>query len=85
MGSDYGAWLVKGIDGESAIDPGSGAEKAGLRENDIILEFNNEKVTVDNSLSGIIMKYKPGDSIVLKVLRNGQEKIIEVVLGEKSS
>jgi len=85
LGSDYGAWLVKGANGEPAIEPGSSAEKAGLKENDIILEFNNEKVNSDNSLSEIIVKYKPGDKVVLKVLRDSQEKIIEVVLGERSS
>ncbi|OGZ18495.1 MAG: hypothetical protein A2Z68_02215 [Candidatus Nealsonbacteria bacterium RBG_13_38_11] len=85
LGSDYGAWLTKGEEGEPAVEPDSGAEKAGLMENDIILEINSGKITVDNSLSEIIIKYKPGDSIVLKVLRNGQEKIIEAVLGERSS
>ncbi|MBL7142224.1 MAG: trypsin-like peptidase domain-containing protein [Candidatus Pacebacteria bacterium] len=85
LGSDYGAWLTKGLNEEPAIESGSGAEKAGLKEDDIILEINGEKITVDNSLSEIIMKYNPGDSIVLKVLRNDQEKIIEAVLGERSS
>ncbi len=85
LAADYGAWLTKGADGEPAVEPGSSAEKAGLQENDIILELNDEKITVDNSLSEVIMKYKPGDSIILKVLRNGQEKIIEAVLGERSS
>jgi len=85
LGSDYGAWLVKGNENDPAVEPGSSAEKAGLKENDIILELNNEKITIDNSLSEIIAKYKPGDKVVLKVLRSGQEKIIEAVLGERSS
>ncbi len=85
LGSDYGAWLTKGLNGEPAIESGSNAGKAGLLENDIILAINGEKITTDNSLSEIIMRYNPGDSIVLKVLRNGQEKIIEAVLGERSS
>jgi S1-C subfamily serine protease len=81
---DYGVWVQKGEGGESAIFPGSAAQMAGLKEGDIILEFNEEKITTENSLARIIMKYNPGDKIVLKVLRDEQEKIFEVILGERS-
>jgi len=81
---DYGAWIVKGEQGEPAISPNSAAEKAGLKENDIILEFNNEKITAQNSLAKIITKYNPGDKVVLKILRNKEEKSVEVTLGERS-
>jgi len=80
----YGAWVQKGEQGESAIFPGSVAEAAGIKEGDIILEFNGQKITTENSLAKIIMKYNPGDKITLKILRNGQEKNIEVTLGERS-
>lgn len=82
---NYGAWIIRGDEpGERAIFPGSAAEKVGLREGDIVLEFNNEKITPENSLAKIIMKYNPGDKVVLKILRNNKEKIIEVTLGERS-
>jgi S1-C subfamily serine protease len=81
---NYGAWVVKGDMGEPAIFPGSAAQTAGLKEGDIILEFNGEKITTENTLAKVIMKYNPGDKVVLKILRNGQEKNIEVVLGERS-
>lgn len=81
---DYGALITRGSNGESAIIPGSAAEKAGLREGDIILEFNGEKIIPQNSLAKIIMKYKPGDKVTLKILRNGKEINISVVLGERS-
>ncbi|MCK4355187.1 trypsin-like peptidase domain-containing protein [Candidatus Parcubacteria bacterium] len=73
---DYGILVVKGSSGEQAIAPNSPADKAGLREGDIILEFNNEKITLDNSLVKIILKYNPGDTIKLKILRpeNPDEK-----------
>ena len=80
----YGAWVVRGTYGESAIFPGSAAEKAGLKEGDIILEFNGEKITIDNSLAKILLKYNPGDKIVLKVLREGQERIFSITLDERS-
>jgi len=81
---DYGAWVQKGEGGEAAIFPGSAAEKTGLKEGDIILEFSGEKITTENSLAKIIMKYNPGDKITLKILREGKEKIFEVILDERS-
>lgn len=83
LARDYGAWVLGGRWGESAIFPGSAAEKAGIKENDIILEFNQEKITPQNSLARIIVRYNPGDKVALKILRDGHEKIIKVVLGEK--
>lgn len=81
---NYGAWIISGERGESAIFPGSVAQKAGLKENDILLEFNNEKITPENSLAKIIMKYNPGDQVMLKILRQGKEIIFQVTLGERN-
>jgi serine protease Do len=81
---NYGAWIVRGERGEAAIFPGSSAEKAGLKEGDIILEFNGEKITTENTLAKIIMKYNPGDKITLKILRNNKEFSLDIVLGERS-
>ncbi len=79
----YGILLIRGRWGEPAIFSGSAAEKAGLRENDIILKFNQEKITPENSLARIIVRYNPGDRIALRILREGREKTIEVIFGER--
>ena len=82
---NYGAWVVRGSQpDEPAVTPDSAAEKAGVKENDIILEFNNEKITSENSLAKIIQKYNPEDKIELRVLRAGSIKTIQVTLGERS-
>lgn len=81
---NYGAWIIQGEQGESAVTPGSAAQDAGLKEGDIILEFNGEKITPENSLAKIIMLYNPGNIVTLKILRANKEKTIEVTLGEKS-
>ncbi|MBU4299115.1 trypsin-like peptidase domain-containing protein, partial [Patescibacteria group bacterium] len=93
---DYGAFIGKGGGGEPAVFPGSAAEKIGLKEGDTILEFAGEKITSENTLAKIIMKYNPGDKVVLKILparlasqgeaggRNGKEINVEVVLDERS-
>jgi serine protease Do len=81
---NYGAWVQPSSSGESAIFPGSAAQQAGLKSGDIILEMNGERISKENSLVRIIQKYNPGDKVVLKVLREGQEKIFNVTLGERS-
>jgi S1-C subfamily serine protease/GT2 family glycosyltransferase len=82
---DYGAWVIGGPQGEAAIFPGSAAEEAGFKEGDIILEFNGEKITIQNTLAKIIMKFIPGDEVDLKVLSGEEEKTITLILGEKPS
>jgi len=81
---NYGAWVIRGRGGEAGIFPGSVAEEIGLKEGDIILEFNGEKLSTENTLAKVIMKYNPGDEISLKVLRDSKEIIFQVTLGEKS-
>lgn len=83
---DYGALIVRGESPqEPAVVPGSEAEKAGLKENDIILEVDGERITLENSLAKIIRAHGPGDKLVLKILRGDKEIIVEATLGEKTS
>ncbi|MCH7759077.1 trypsin-like peptidase domain-containing protein [Patescibacteria group bacterium] len=80
---NYGALIIRGRrDIDLAVIPGSPANKAGLVENDIILELNGEKITEERSLAKEIQKYKPGDAVELKVLHQGEEKTVTAVLEE---
>jgi len=81
---DYGALIISS-NNEPAIIPDSPADKAGLKEGDIILEINNERITVDNPLIKVISKYNPGDKITLKILRGNEEKVIELSLVERKN
>ena len=79
----YGALISRGENlTDLAVTPGSPADKAGLVENDIILEINGEKITERNALADLIGKYNPGDEIILKIYHKGEEKEVKVVLGE---
>jgi S1-C subfamily serine protease len=80
---NYGALIVREMFGESAIAKGSSAEETGLKEYDIILEINKEKITQDNPLADVVSKCGIGDSIILKVLREGKEIELEAFLKEK--
>lgn len=77
----YGALIIQ-EDDEWAVKPDSAADKAGLREGDIILEFDGEKITKDNHLASIIIRYYPEDTVKLKILRDGMEETLEVTLGK---
>jgi len=81
---DYGALIIAGEQGEPAVTKDSAADKAGLKEKDIILEFGGKKINQDNSLAKIIRKYSPGDKVRLRVLSGGKEKTIQIVLDERS-
>lgn len=79
---DYGALIVKDENGVSVV-PGSPADKAGLKENDIILEIDNKKITKNNPLYKVIASYKPNDKINIKILRKGKEMTIRATLAER--
>jgi len=77
---DYGALLV-GTDDQSAVVAGSPADKAGLKDGDIILEINGEKISENHPLAAIIAGYQPGNEIELKILRDNKESTLKVKLG----
>ena len=82
---DYGAFITSGKGADAvAVVLNSPADKAGLKEGDIILEFDGQKITTSNSLSDIIGNYDPGDTVVLKVLRDKEEKFFTIILAERT-
>ncbi|MAG44685.1 hypothetical protein CL633_02245 [bacterium] len=79
---DHGALIISSQDGV-AIIPDSSAEKAGLKERDIILEIDGKIVNIDNLLSDLILKHKIGETIKIKIWRYGKEQIIHAKLQER--
>jgi len=80
---DYGAWITSGDDKEAAVMDGSPAQAAGLKDGDIILEVDGQKIDSKNTLSSIIAVHNVGDKVVLTVLRGKDQLKITVVLGER--
>jgi serine protease Do len=78
-----GALVVREALGESPVVKNSAAEKAGIKEWDIILECNGEKITIKNSLAHILQKCKIGQETIFKVLREGKELNLKANLEEK--
>ncbi len=78
-----GALVVREALGESPVVEGSSADKAGVKEWDIILECDNQKITSKNPLANILQKCKIGEETTLKVLRDKKEINLKVKLSEK--
>jgi S1-C subfamily serine protease len=80
---ENGALVVREILGESPVIKGSAADKAGVKEFDIILACNGENITPENPLAHALQKCKIGQETEMKVLRDGQEISLKVKLEEK--
>lgn len=78
LSATSGAYVYNGK--SQAVVTGSPADKAGVKEGDIILTVNGAKVGEDGSLANLVAEYKPGDVIRLGVLRDGKESTIDVTL-----
>lgn len=69
----------------STIQENTGAEKAGLKVDDMILEIDGKAVSTTSEINEIIEKKKPGDKLKFKILRERNTLEVTVELGEKSA
>ncbi|MFA6285445.1 MAG: PDZ domain-containing protein [Parcubacteria group bacterium] len=63
-----------------AVIVGSSADKAGIKIGDIILSVNGDEVNPDQNLAYLISKYHPGDTVNLKLIRDGKDMEVKVAL-----
>ena len=68
----------------SEITPGGPAEKAGVREGDVITGFNGRQVADSTELVVVIRSYAPGEEIEITLTRNGQSSTVSLALGSSS-
>jgi Do/DeqQ family serine protease len=64
----------------AGIEKGSGADKGGIKEGDIIKKLDNYKIAKFSDLAGYLGSKRPNDVVDVTVLRNGSQKIIPVTL-----
>lgn len=72
---------VKGVYVKSVVS-GAPAQKAGIKQGDIIIEFDNEKIESPYQLLAAILRHNVGDNVNIKVSRNGQTLSFNLTLVE---
>ena len=65
------------------VEPGSGADGAGVRQGDIIVALGDDQVENTGDLLGALRDYRPGDAVELAVVRDGDEQTLNATLGER--
>lgn len=78
----YGTLIIKDhLD--KAVVKGSPADKARLKEGDIILEWNGEKITSDKNIQDYLSRSEVGDKVEIKILRDKDEIKKNITLAER--
>ena len=66
----------------SGVEPGSPAEKAGLKSGDVVLGVNGKEINRLSELSGAIAATKPGNTARLQIWREGASRDVDVRVAE---
>ena len=66
----------------SGVEPGSPAEKAGLKSGDVVLGVNGKEINQLSELTGAIAATKPGNNARLQVWREGKSRDVDVKVAE---
>ncbi|HEX8652821.1 MAG TPA: DegQ family serine endoprotease [Pyrinomonadaceae bacterium] len=66
----------------SSVQPGSPAERAGVRRGDVITAFNGAPVSDSNSLRNQVARTQPGTEVTLTVSRDNRDQQVHATLGE---
>ena len=64
------------------VTPNSPGAKAGLANGDVIVKFNNKRVTDSRSLKLQVAETQPGGTVPVEIVRNGAARTLQVKLGE---
>lgn len=70
--------------GIRSVERGSGAEEAGIRAGDIIVNFDGQELKKSEDLSDALEKHKVGDIVSAKIYRDGKYIDVKIKLGEKN-
>lgn len=66
----------------SDVSENSGAQKAGLKEKDIIIQMDGVKISTYADLTGFLRTKRPNDKVNVKYIRNGEERSVQVTLSK---
>jgi serine protease Do len=66
----------------AAVEPGSPADKAGLKPGDVVVAFNGQKIDDPNKLPRLVAATKPGASASLRIWRDGKAEEVKFTAAE---
>ncbi|HYH39208.1 MAG TPA: DegQ family serine endoprotease [Azospirillum sp.] len=66
----------------TSVTPGGPAEKAGIRQGDVILTFAGRDIEKMRQLPRVVAATEPGKPVDVKLMREGREESIKVTVGE---
>jgi serine protease Do len=81
IASSLGLKEVRGVL-VSAVQPGSAADRAGIRRGDVVTSFNGVEVNDPNTFRNQVASTPPGTEVTLTILRDGREQQVRAKLGE---
>lgn len=73
--------LVRASGSGSAVVSGSPADKAGVKDGDIITKVNDKVVGEQGGFGSLVAEFMPGEKIELTIIRDGKERQISLTLG----
>jgi len=68
-----------------SVEPGKGADKAGIKAGDVIVSVSGQEVNPDQNLSSIVANQPIGSRVPIVLIRNGQRQTVTAVVGERPS
>jgi serine protease Do len=80
MAANLGLKDVRGV--IVSVEQGSPAERAGLKQGDVITVINGNQIEDGNSLRNVIASAGPGAEVTITVLRDGREQQLRATLDE---
>jgi serine protease Do len=65
-----------------SVEPNSPGSKAGVQRGDVVTEFNGKPVASTDELVSMVVRTRPGTTVPVKVIRNGQERTLNITVEE---
>ena len=79
--------LVGGVDSSgnpsSGLESGKPADQAGIKDGDIIVSINDKVIDEEHPLDATLAQFSPGDTVDVKILRDGTSMTLQVTLGTR--
>ncbi len=67
------------------VEPGQAADKAGIKQGDVVVKVNGRDVTPDQTLSYLVANQTVGSRVPIEVIRDGRRQTVTAVIGERPS